>query len=163
VISEEQLRDAPLRDDHGRAGRRSAGPRLAGRGSVVPEKGVEPSRACAQRILSPPRLPFRHSGACVQSSGLTGLPQDDRLEPCVAPPHPMFSAETPRDAVEAAAAWALVVSRAKLQTATVERIELRIRILRPSSAGCSRTAHTALKSSVVGNRQKPFLLAPLSA
>jgi hypothetical protein len=33
---------------------------------VVPEKGVEPSRACAQRILSPPRLPFRHSGAWVQ-------------------------------------------------------------------------------------------------
>ncbi len=28
----------------------------------MPEKGVEPSRACAQRILSPPRLPFRHSG-----------------------------------------------------------------------------------------------------
>lgn len=30
---------------------------------LVPEKGVEPSRACAQRILSPPRLPFRHSGS----------------------------------------------------------------------------------------------------
>jgi hypothetical protein len=33
---------------------------------MVPEKGVEPSRACAQRILSPPRLPFRHSGARLQ-------------------------------------------------------------------------------------------------
>jgi hypothetical protein len=30
--------------------------------SLVPEKGVEPSRPCGQRILSPPRLPFRHSG-----------------------------------------------------------------------------------------------------
>src|SRR5690348_15015696 len=29
---------------------------------LVPEKGVEPSRPCGQRILSPPRLPFRHSG-----------------------------------------------------------------------------------------------------
>jgi hypothetical protein len=29
---------------------------------VVPEEGVEPTRPCDQRILSPPRLPFRHSG-----------------------------------------------------------------------------------------------------
>ena len=29
---------------------------------VVPEEGVEPTRPCGQRILSPPRLPFRHSG-----------------------------------------------------------------------------------------------------
>ena len=28
----------------------------------VPEVGVEPTRPCGQRILSPPRLPFRHSG-----------------------------------------------------------------------------------------------------
>ncbi len=30
---------------------------------MVPEEGVEPTRPCDQRILSPPRLPFRHSGA----------------------------------------------------------------------------------------------------
>jgi hypothetical protein len=29
---------------------------------LVPEEGVEPTRPCDQRILSPPRLPFRHSG-----------------------------------------------------------------------------------------------------
>src|SRR6185312_12092462 len=29
---------------------------------MVPEEGVEPTRPCDQRILSPPRLPFRHSG-----------------------------------------------------------------------------------------------------
>ncbi len=28
----------------------------------VPGVGLEPTRACAQRILSPPRLPFRHPG-----------------------------------------------------------------------------------------------------
>ena len=28
----------------------------------VPEVGVEPTRPFEQRILSPPRLPFRHSG-----------------------------------------------------------------------------------------------------
>lgn len=31
-------------------------------GLLVPEEGVEPTRPCGQRILSPPRLPFRHSG-----------------------------------------------------------------------------------------------------
>jgi hypothetical protein len=34
----------------------------------VPEKGVEPSRPCGQRILSPPRLPFRHSGVFFQNN-----------------------------------------------------------------------------------------------
>ncbi len=29
----------------------------------MPEEGVEPTRPCEQRILSPPRLPFRHSGS----------------------------------------------------------------------------------------------------
>ena len=43
----------------------------------MPEKGVEPSRPCGQRILSPPRLPFRHSGAWGKSSRLGGLPQDE--------------------------------------------------------------------------------------
>ena len=28
----------------------------------LPEKGLEPPRYCYQWILSPPRLPFRHSG-----------------------------------------------------------------------------------------------------
>jgi hypothetical protein len=30
---------------------------------TVPEVGLEPTRHCWQRILSPPRLPFRHSGS----------------------------------------------------------------------------------------------------
>ena len=30
---------------------------------VIPEEGLEPTHPCGQRILSPPRLPFRHSGA----------------------------------------------------------------------------------------------------
>ena len=29
---------------------------------VVPEEGFEPSLSCPRRILSPLRLPFRHSG-----------------------------------------------------------------------------------------------------
>jgi hypothetical protein len=29
----------------------------------MPEEGLEPTRPCGQRILSPPRLPFRHSGS----------------------------------------------------------------------------------------------------
>ena len=37
-------------------------------GVLVPEKGVEPSRPCGQRILSPPRLPFRHSGPFFKNS-----------------------------------------------------------------------------------------------
>ena len=31
-------------------------------GFPIPEVGLEPTRPCGQRILSPPRLPFRHSG-----------------------------------------------------------------------------------------------------
>src|SRR5262249_8609056 len=31
----------------------------------MPEEGLEPTRPCGQRILSPPRLPFRHSGVMV--------------------------------------------------------------------------------------------------
>ena len=30
--------------------------------SLVPEEGFEPSLSCPRRILSPLRLPFRHSG-----------------------------------------------------------------------------------------------------
>ena len=29
----------------------------------IPEEGLEPTRPCGQRILSPSRLPFRHSGS----------------------------------------------------------------------------------------------------
>ena len=32
------------------------------RPSVVPKEGFEPTHPCGQRILSPPRLPFRHFG-----------------------------------------------------------------------------------------------------
>ncbi len=31
--------------------------------SAMPEVGLEPTRPCGQRILSPSRLPFRHSGS----------------------------------------------------------------------------------------------------
>src|ERR1700747_2240006 len=34
----------------------------------VPEKGVEPSRPCGQRILSPPRVPYRASAASFKNS-----------------------------------------------------------------------------------------------
>jgi hypothetical protein len=34
---------------------------------VVPKEGLEPSRCCHQRILSPPRLPFRHFGPAERS------------------------------------------------------------------------------------------------
>ena len=32
--------------------------------NLVPEEGLEPSRSCEQRILSPSCLPFHHSGEC---------------------------------------------------------------------------------------------------
>jgi hypothetical protein len=28
----------------------------------MPEEGLEPTPPCEERILNPPRLPFRHSG-----------------------------------------------------------------------------------------------------
>ena len=31
--------------------------------SLVPREGIEPTRHCWQRILSPQRLPFRHLGS----------------------------------------------------------------------------------------------------
>jgi hypothetical protein len=42
---------------------------------MVPEEGVEPTRPCDQRILSPPRLPFRHSGPVLQFIRFAGSPQ----------------------------------------------------------------------------------------
>jgi hypothetical protein len=39
---------------------------------LVPEEGVEPTRPCDQRILSPPRLPFRHSGTCAVTLSYAG-------------------------------------------------------------------------------------------
>lgn len=33
---------------------------------VVPAVGLEPTRCHHQRILSPPRLPFRHAGLSLQ-------------------------------------------------------------------------------------------------
>ena len=41
---------------------------------AVPKVGVEPTRHCWQRILSPPRLPFRHSGIeCIVSEKAYGF------------------------------------------------------------------------------------------
>jgi hypothetical protein len=38
----------------------------------MPEEGVEPTRPCDQRILSPPRLPFRHSGVATANGSNRG-------------------------------------------------------------------------------------------
>lgn len=43
---------------------------------MVPEEGVEPTRPCGQRILSPPRLPFRHSGLPPKAQSALGTHQD---------------------------------------------------------------------------------------
>lgn len=43
---------------------------------LVPEVGVEPTRPCGQRILSPPRLPFRHSGKPLLCNELEHYGQD---------------------------------------------------------------------------------------
>ena len=41
---------------------------------IVPGVGVEPTRSCEQRILSPSRLPFRHPGiSSLDDSGRRGL------------------------------------------------------------------------------------------
>src|SRR5579863_9879557 len=39
----------------------------------MPEEGVEPTRPCDQRILSPPRLPFRHSGVATANGAIDEL------------------------------------------------------------------------------------------
>ena len=36
--------------------------RGGGNGDGVPREGLEPTPPCGERILSPPRLPFRHLG-----------------------------------------------------------------------------------------------------
>ena len=43
--------------------------------AVVPKVGVEPTRACTQRFLRPPRLPFRHFGI---DKILVGVPRFER-------------------------------------------------------------------------------------
>ena len=53
---------APLASSGSKAWARSGRSPLAEATPDVPEAGVEPARPCGQRILSPPRLPFRHSG-----------------------------------------------------------------------------------------------------
>ena len=52
----------------------------------VPEEGLEPSHPCGQRILSPPRLPFRHSGAFANLPGVTrGCQGESALNRCLQP------------------------------------------------------------------------------
>lgn len=41
---------------------------------IVPEEGFEPSCPCGQRILSPPCLPFHHSGVATRSLGCASPP-----------------------------------------------------------------------------------------
>src|SRR5258708_8726582 len=48
--------------------------------SVVPEEGVEPTRPCDQRILSPPRLPFRHSGTVTLNLSYWRAPRNAALK-----------------------------------------------------------------------------------
>ena len=40
--------------------------------ALIPEEGLEPTRPCGQRILSPSRLPFRHSGSLARSKHHSG-------------------------------------------------------------------------------------------
>jgi hypothetical protein len=58
-------------DAHIETARRTKSPSKDRGFPLVPEEGVEPTRPCGQRILSPPRLPFRHSGALVWQLYLT--------------------------------------------------------------------------------------------
>ena len=39
----------------------------------IPGAGIEPARPCGQRLLRPPRLPFRHPGRVVQESIIATL------------------------------------------------------------------------------------------
>ena len=63
---------------------------------LVPKEGLEPSRPYGQRILNPPRLPFRHFGAVAHATPRTyNMPaylQDLRCystdEKIDAPPYP---------------------------------------------------------------------------
>lgn len=43
-------------------------------GRIVAEEGLEPTRPCGQRILNPPRLPFRHSARGNDQPNLTLSP-----------------------------------------------------------------------------------------
>jgi hypothetical protein len=44
---------------------------------LVPEVGFEPTHGCPRRILSPLRLPFRHSGV-----GVIVAPKVERVKSC---------------------------------------------------------------------------------
>src|SRR5690606_23160486 len=46
--------------------------------SPVPGAGFEPARSCEQRILSPPRLPFRHPGAAPTNKTAARATNNDR-------------------------------------------------------------------------------------
>jgi hypothetical protein len=60
---------------------------------MVPEEGVEPTRPCDQRILSPPRLPFRHSGVLLILHDTRRMPK-----PCSAATPCLNCASQERDA-----------------------------------------------------------------
>ncbi len=73
---------------------------------LVPRKGFEPPLPCGKRILSPPRLPFRHLGfwAIRRSSGpvvSTGRdgPEGSRICGCVATGVSIWAARPSRLAV----------------------------------------------------------------
>lgn len=51
---------------------------------MVPEAGLEPARHRCQRILNPPRLPFRHSGNeiyCITDD--TEMQEEIAHSPCI--------------------------------------------------------------------------------
>ena len=49
--------------------------------TLVPRAGFEPACPCGQRILSPPRLPFRHLGLSVVIGCLDRPTQETPVEP----------------------------------------------------------------------------------
>jgi hypothetical protein len=65
------------------------------RSRVVPEVGVEPTRGRPRRILSPLRLPFRHSGPavppCWVTHGIYAFPQPKETFTMAADPNEVFS------------------------------------------------------------------------
>ena len=70
-------------------GPRVAGPALAyPMNPAVPEVGLEPTRHCWQRILSPPRLPFRHSGSRARQRPRSLRIPDSRRQPPSRRPRP---------------------------------------------------------------------------
>ena len=84
-VGDENLRskDLSLDQDRHQDGRRRVSNLVDHAGAppvamVVPKEGFEPTRPCGQRILSPPRLPFRHFGAACPARKRNGAEEGIR-------------------------------------------------------------------------------------